>query len=93
MSITTSYQERNALRERTLAEATQAFIIYFIGLGDTLQQAQIKVSQLSTEVSVHLYPYTLGNTQPLKTAIQASALEYMDQAAKDKLIGDLTNPL
>lgn len=87
--ITTSYAERNAMRQTRMNEATMAFVQYFIDLGDDLPTAQLKVAQVSTEVSLHLYPYVLGNTQPLIDAINASTLPHMDAAAKAKLTGDL----
>lgn len=93
MGITTTYEERNASRTKTMNEATMEFVAYFVGLGDDLETAQLKVSQLSTEVSQHLFPYTLGNTQPLIDAINSSNLPFMDANAKDKITGDLTNPL
>lgn len=88
--ITTSYPERNKIRQTKLEEATMAFVQYFIDLGDDLATAQAKVAQVSTEVSVHLFPYILGNTQPLLDALNASALPQMDAAAKAKIVGDLT---
>lgn len=88
--ITTSYAERNAMRQTKMNEATMAFVQYFVDLGDDLPTAESKVAQLSTEVAAYLYPYVLGNTQPLIDGINASTLPHMDQAAKDKIIGDLT---
>ena len=90
MSFTPSYKTRNEQREQTLNVATMSFVAYFMGLGDDQATAESKVAQVSTEVAALLYVYTLGNVQPLLDAIQASTLPFMDQAAKDKLIGDLT---
>ena len=87
---TVAYLSRCNNREMTLMSATMGFVAYFMGLGDDLTTAQGKVSQVSTKVSLHLYPYRLGNTQPLIDAINASTLEFMDAAAKAKLTGDLT---
>ena len=84
------YMNRVRNREFTLGKATMNFVAYFMGLGDDQTTAESKVSQVSTEVAALLYVYTLGNTQPLIDAIQASTLPHMNQAAKDKLIGDLT---
>jgi hypothetical protein len=84
------YELRTEERERVLMLATMDFVAYFMGLGDDQATAESKVSQVSTDVAALLYVYTLGNTQPLLDAIQASTLPHMDQAAKDKLIGDLT---
>lgn len=90
MGIQPTYQERNEMRQNKLNAATMAFVGYFIGLGDDQASAQAKVAGLSTECAAYLYPYVLGNTQPLKDAIQASSLVYMDQAAKDFLINELS---
>ena len=90
MSITTTYEERNQMRHKTLDEATISFIKYWMELGDDLPTAQSKTAQLSTEVALYLYPFVLGNTGPLISAIQGSQLAFMDQAAKDKLTNDLT---
>jgi hypothetical protein len=84
------YELRSEERERVLMWATMEFVTYFIGLGDDQATAESKVSQISTEVASLLYVYTLGNTQPLIDAINASALPFMDAAAKAKLTGDLT---
>jgi hypothetical protein len=88
--FTPSYKTRNEQRTQTLNNATMNFVAYFMGLGDDQATAESKVGQVSDEVAVHLFPYTLGRTQPLLDAIQASTLPFMDQAAKDKLIGDLS---
>ncbi len=56
-----------------------------MGLGDTQEEADNKVKQISDEVAVHLYPYVLGRTQPLIDAVNASTLTFMDQAAKNHL--------
>lgn len=87
---TADYMSRTDRRQQVLMTATMNFVAYFMGLGDDQATAESKVSQVSTEVASLLYVYTLGNTQPLLDAIQASTLPFMDQAAKDKLIGDLT---
>jgi len=90
MNITPSYKLRTEAREKTLLDATMNFVGYFMGLGDDKATAESKVSQISTEVASLLYVYTLGNTQPLIDAINASSLPFMDAAAKAKLVGDLT---
>ena len=87
--LTITYAERNARRQQTLEEATMNFVAYFMGLGDTKAVAESKVAAVSTEVAAYLYPYILGNTQPLIDSINASALSHMDAAAKAKLTGDL----
>lgn len=90
MSLSTTYEERNAMRQKTLDEATISFIKYWMVSGDDLPTAQSKTAQLSTEVALYLYPFVLGNTAPLLSAIQASEIVFMTQEAKDKLTTDLT---
>lgn len=88
--ITSTYRDRNNARQTKLEEATMQFVAYFMGLGDDQATAEGKVSQVSTEAAVYLFPYVLGNMQPLIDSINASTLPFMDQAAKDKLIQDLS---
>jgi len=76
------YMNRVREREFTLGKATMDFVGYFMGLGDDQATAEQKVTDLSTEVAALLYVYTLGNTQPLIDGINASALPFMDAAAK-----------
>lgn len=90
MNVQANYHERNLKRQQTMEEATMAFVAYFIGLGDDQATAEGKVSDLSSEVALWIYPYVLGNKTPLYDGIQASTLPFMDQAAKDFLIGKLT---
>jgi hypothetical protein len=90
MELTPSYKSRSENREQTLMDATMDFVAYFMGLGDDQATAEDKVSQVSTEVAALLYVYTLGNTQPLIDALNASTLPFMDAAAKAKIVGDLT---
>lgn len=80
------------MRQNTLDAATMEFVAYFIGLGDDQITAESKVRQLSTETAAFVYVYIMGNTQALIDAVNASALPFMDQAAKDFLIGKLTIP-
>jgi hypothetical protein len=84
------YMNRVREREFTLGKATMNFVGYFMGLGDDQATAEQKVTDLSTEVASLLYVYTLGNVQPLIDAINASALPFMDAAAKAFLVGELT---
>jgi len=84
------YMNRVREREFTLGKATMDFVGYFMGLGDDQATAEQKVTDLSTEVAALLYVYTLGNTQPLIDGINASALPFMDAAAKAFLVGELT---
>jgi hypothetical protein len=84
------YMSRVRQREFTLGKATMDFVAYFMGLGDTQEVAEGKVSELFTEVAALLYVYTLGNTQPLIDGINASALPFMDATAKAFLVGELT---
>jgi hypothetical protein len=84
------YQQRCVSREMTLMEATTDFVEYFIGLGDTQEDAELKVGQVSDEVAATLYQYRLGRTQPLIDGINASTLPFMDAAAKAFLVNALT---
>jgi hypothetical protein len=84
------YMNRVREREFTLGKATMDFVGYFMGLGDDQATAEQKVTDLSTEVAALLYVYTLGNVQPLIDGINASALPFMDAAAKAFLVGELT---
>ena len=84
------YMNRVRQREFTLGKATMDFVGYFMGLGDTQEVAEGKVSELSSEVAALLYVYTLGNTQPLIDGINASALPFMDATAKAFLVEELT---
>ena len=88
--ITETYHERNLARQMKQEEATTEFINYFIEMGDDLLTAQDKVSQVSSESAVWLYPYILGNTQPLIDSINASALVFMDENAKTFIIEKLS---
>lgn len=88
--ITAGYFNRSEKREIKLMTATMNLVAYFMGLGDTQENAEIKVSTISTEVAAYLYVYKLGNKQPLFDAINLSVLPFMDATAKTKLIGDLT---
>jgi len=88
--ITETYHERNLARQMKLEEATTEFINYFIEMGDDLPTAQDKVAQVSSESAVWLYPYILGNTQPLIDSINASTLVFMDENAKTFIIEKLS---
>jgi len=88
--ITETYHERNLARQMKQEEATTEFINYFIEMGDDLPTAQDKVSQVSSESAVWLYPYILGNTQPLIDSINASTLVFMDENAKTFIIEKLS---
>jgi hypothetical protein len=88
--ITETYHERNLARQMKQEEATTEFINYFIEMGDDLPTAQDKVSQVSSESALWLYPYILGNTQPLIDSINASALVFMDENAKTFIIEKLS---
>jgi hypothetical protein len=92
MGANPNYTERNKKRERTLEEATMNFVKYFMSLGDDIDTANAKVAEVSTECAVYLFPFILGNTQPLIDALNASTLPQMDQAAKDAITDYLTNP-
>jgi len=83
------YMNRTRQREWTLGKSTMNFVAYFMGLGDTQEVAEGKVTSLSTEVAALLYVYTLGNTQPLIDGINASTLPFMDAAAKLFIVNQL----
>lgn len=85
-----AYQLRTAAREKQIFVATMEFVAYFMSLGDDQATAEDKVTQLSTEAASLLYVYTLGNTQPLIDAINASTLPFMDSTAKTFIIDKLT---
>lgn len=87
---TAKYDSRCRDREENLMFSTMEFVDYFVALGDDLSVAQEKVTELSTEVALYLYPYVLGNKLPLIDAINSSTLPFMDDNAKNKLITDLT---
>lgn len=85
-----NYISRTKQREFILMTATIKLVNYFISLGDSQIVAEEKVTTLSTEISPYLYVYTLGNNNPLFNAINASTLNFMNEAAKVKIINDLT---
>lgn len=87
--VTADYISRNNRREVILCTSTMNFVSYFISLGDTEEQAKVKVSELSTEVAQYLYCYVLGNKTPLINSINASTLPFMDASAKAYLISQL----
>ena len=92
MLVTSNYTERNLKRQRTLEEATMRFVAYFMILGDDQATAETKVAEVSTESAVYLYPFVLGNTQPLIDSLNASTLPQMDADAKAAITDYLTNP-
>ena len=83
------YNDRNSVRQNQLNQATMNFVEYFVGLGDTLEVAEGKVSELSSEVASYVYIYILGNME-LIAQINASSLVFMDAPAKAFLIDALT---
>lgn len=89
-SATAGYYKRSEAREVTLMKATMNFVKYLVDLGDTQEDAEIKVTELSTSVGSLLYMYTLGNTQPLIDAVNNSSLPFMDSLAKVYLVEQLT---
>jgi hypothetical protein len=96
-AVVASYYDRCNEREITMMTATMNLVAYFISIdtsGDTdltkKANAELKVGQLSNEVSAYLYPYRLGNVQPLISAINASTLPFMDVDAKANIINNLT---
>lgn len=85
-----AYADRCSKRQDQLITATMNFVQYFISLGDDQGTAEAKVAEVSTEVAAYLYAYVLGNRGPLIDNITNSTLVFMDQAAKQKLIDDLS---
>lgn len=85
-----AYAERCNQRQDILITATMNFVKYFMDLGDDKPTADAKVSELSTEIAAYLYAYVLGNKIPLIDSINLSALPFMDPAAKDYLINQLS---
>ena len=88
--IYAEYNGRCNARDAKIITSTMNFIQYFIDNGDDKATAENKVSQLSDEVALWIYPYVLGNTQPLIDAINKSTLEFMDASAKAFLINNLS---
>ena len=84
---------RDQSRWMRLNHATGILKKYFIDGGDSPAQAKSKVKQLSTETSEMggepIMNYILGNKQPLKNKINASALPFMDGAAKAVIVNKL----
>lgn len=96
ISILSEESNRKGTRDRSrwnrLNHATNTLKEYFIGDGDTPATAKLKVNQLSDEASVSGEPilnYILGNKQPLKNKINASALSFMDASAKAAILDKL----
>jgi len=86
---TKAYVGRSEGRNELIHKGTLQFVGYFMSLGDIQEDAEAKVTEVSTEVSQHLFVYILGNKTPLINAINASSLTYMDAAAKAYLISTL----
>jgi hypothetical protein len=85
-----AYADRCSKRQDQLMIATMNFVEYFVKLGDDQSTAEAKVTEVSTEVAAYLYAYVLGNKAPLINSIHTSSLPFMDEAAKDSLINDLS---
>jgi hypothetical protein len=79
------YSERNLQRQTLMENATMALVAHFMGLGDDKTTADDKVTQLSTEVAVWIYPYVLGNMKLIEE-VNASQLSFMDAAAKAVIV-------
>lgn len=62
---------------------------YFVQNGDTRPQARQKVESFINTVPSQLFLYSLGSEQPLKDAVQATTLPFMEQGAKDKFLESL----
>ena len=91
---TEEYIGRSKGREKHLHRSTLEMVGYFMQtLGDSEEDANAKVTELSTELAPALFPYVLGNKQPLLDGINASALPYMDANAKVFIINSLNYTL
>lgn len=91
--VVAKYDKRCKKRGITLMQATMDMVAYFMGLGDTKEEAESKIGQVSTSVASLLYAYKLGNTQPLIDAINnidEQEMPFMDDEAKQELINKLT---
>lgn len=84
-----NYKKRNQEREWSIIVVTMDLVTYFISLGDTVEAANLKVSLISNDVATYLYLYVLGNTQPLKDAINNSQLECMTTETKEFILGKI----
>jgi hypothetical protein len=91
--LESTYKERNDSREKVLMESTMALVSSFITDGSTEDEAKDKVRAFSNEITTNApgakYDFVLGNTQPLKDAVQASVLADMTQAKKDIVLNIL----
>jgi hypothetical protein len=88
--LTITYEERIEARTIIMHHAVGAMIEYFMATGVDQPTAENQIGEVSIEVSICIYPYILGYTQPLLDAINGSILPFMDQPAKDELINLLT---
>jgi len=81
-------KQRSSSRELTLMKSTMALITSFVTDGDTLDEAKLKAKALSVELTTNSpgvkYDFTLGDTQPLIDAVNASVL--VDMTAAKKLV-------
>ena len=82
----------------TLALATTNLIAYYVDLGDTQEEAEIKVGQISNEIRIidggSKFDYILGNIAPLLNSIDlVSEITYpfFDNLAKTQIKTDLHN--
>lgn len=83
----------------TLSDATMKQVGYFMALGDTEDDAKLKVDQISKEIfggDSYVLGYIMGSTTCRTeffnkiNAIDEAVHPFMDQAAKDNLINNLT---
>jgi hypothetical protein len=88
--LTQTYHERNLQRQQELETATTNLIKFFVDSGDDLLTAKQKVSDVSSGSAQWLFPYVLGNKQPLIQSINDSTLPFMDSTAKTFLINELS---
>jgi hypothetical protein len=80
---------RSQRRLLSFLRGTQKLREHFEGLGDNAAQSKAKINQLSDETHLTHFRYMTGNRQPLLDAINASALPFMDAAAKTVILDEL----
>jgi hypothetical protein len=87
----TTYEIRNDIRQSKLNQATEELINWFVANQSVSEmEAKRQVQELSSEVALWIFPYVLGNTQPLIDAINSSSLPFMDAGAKANVVGNLS---
>jgi hypothetical protein len=90
-------KSRSDSRELTLMTSTMSLVASYVTDGDTKDDAKVKVKAVSDEITSlspgAKYDFVLGNTQPLKDAVQALAtnatLAHFTQAKADVVLNIL----